>query len=185
MRARLSSVFIVILSILITACGGGSPTSPGGDGSTNTFATATVDGQPFTATELVALTGSNDGRGYVSVTALNGCAVSSTSILLLASKIDGGSVTTGVYSTSRSIQIPLGPGVSTTARELTTTIMQNDQTWMAPATGGSGTLTITSITSTHVEGTFSFVGAATTGGATGTRSASGSFRARIADVRIC
>ena len=183
-------VVAVAAALLISACGGGdggSPTAPGGPGS-DTFATATIDGQAFTASALTALLGVNDGRAYLSLVALNGCGASNTQITLNPYKLDSATFTTGTYSTTRSIQIPLGPGVSTTQRELTATIIQNNQSWIAPsiAGGGSGTVTITSLSSTYVEGTFSVVAVPDFGNTSGiNKSATGSFRARIEDRRIC
>ena len=183
-------VVAVVAALLISGCGGGddgSPTAPGGPGS-DTFATATVDGQPFTASILVALLGVNDGRAYLSLVALNGCGANNTQIALNPYKLDSATLTEGTYSTSKSIQIPLGPGVSRTQRELTATIIQNNQNWIAPSTagGGSGTLTITSLSSSYVEGAFSFVAVPDFGNTTGiNRSATGSFRAKIEDKRIC
>jgi hypothetical protein len=183
-------VCAVVAALLIGGCGGGgdgSPTAPGGVGS-DTFATATVDGQPFTASILAALTGVNDGSAYLTLVALNGCGAGNTLISLNPYKLDSATLTEGTYSTSKSIQIPLGPGVSTTRRELTATIIQNNQNWIAPSTagGGSGTLTITALSSSYVEGTFSFVAVPDFGNTSGVnRSVSGSFRAKIEDKRIC
>lgn len=170
---------------MLTACGDdGSPTAPGGD----TFFTATVDGQTFTASTLVALTGLNDGRAYLSLTALNGCASSNTQISMNAYKLDSSTLAVGTYSTANSIQIQVGPGATTTQRELTGQVSQNNQSWIAPSStgSGSGTLTITSLTSGYVEGSFSLIAAPDSGNTSGTnRSVNGSFRAKIEDKRVC
>ena len=185
---RSVTAVITAAALMVTGCGDGdSPTAPGGPGS-DTFFTATIDGQAFTASILAASTGVNDGRGYLSVVALNGCAASSTQILLNPYKLDSSTLTVGTYSTTRSIQIPAGPGVTTTQRELTAQVAQNNQNWLAPSStgSGSGTLTIASLAGGYVEGSFSFVAAPDFGNSSGTnRSVTGSFRARIEDKRIC
>jgi hypothetical protein len=170
---------------LVAACGGGStgPDGGGGSGGANGTITATVDGQPFQATQAVAFIGMNDGGAFLSFTALDGCGSANTSIQLLANKLGSATVTAGDYSSARSIQIQLGPGVSTSYREFTGSLtVGSGQPW-STAYGGSGTLTITSLSASQVEGTFSFTAPLFGGG--GTRSATGSFRAPIREVRLC
>lgn len=182
---RSISALVTAAALMLTGCGDeGSPTAPG----TDTFFTATVDGQPFTASTLVALTGLNNGRAYLSLTALNGCGASNTQISMNAYKLDSSTLTVGIYSTTNSIQVPVGPGATTTQRELMGQVSQNNLSWVAPSSAGSGsgTLTITSLTSAYVEGSFSLIAAPDSGNSSGTnRSVNGSFRAKIEDKRIC
>jgi hypothetical protein len=75
-----------------------------------------VDGQPFTATTLYAFASSTDGRGWVNVTALDGCGAGNTSITLLADRLEGGPITPWTYSSTRSLSPQVGPGAFTTVR---------------------------------------------------------------------
>lgn len=175
---------LIAAVLLATACGGG-PSSPDGGGGLggNATVTATVDGQPFQSTQAAAFIGTNDGGAFLTVSALDGCGSANTGISLLANKLGSPTMTAGEYSAARSMQVQLGPGVSTSYREFTASItVGSGQPW-STAYGGSGTITITLLTATQVEGTFSFVAPLFGGG--GTRSASGSFRAPIREVRIC
>lgn len=185
---RSVSALVTVTALMVAGCGDGStPTAPS-TAAVDTFFTAMIDGEAFTASILVASTAVNDGRAYLSLIALNGCGLANTQVLMNAYKLDSSTLTVGTYSTTKSVQIPMGPGVTRTQRELTGQVLQNNQNWMAPSTtgSGSGTLTITALPSGYVEGSFALVAAPDFGNSSGSnRSVNGTFRAKIEEKRIC
>ena len=150
------SVFLALVlatvtsTVSVTACGddGGSP--PIGAGRV----TATADGSPFTAS--VAVNASRVGN-TLAVTAV-GANARQISIQL-----------TGVTGTGT---VAIGDGSTSYAQ-----LSQASQQWISNLAGGTGTVNVTTLTSTHAAGTFTFTGAAlTTTGASGTKTVTaGSF----------
>jgi hypothetical protein len=180
---------VLTATTLITGC---SDNATGPSAADNRL-TATIDGQPITATILVAFISRFDGRSILNLTALEGCN-SGWSINLHAERLPiGGALAEGTYSMANTQQVGSATSFST-HREMSGSAMFVQQGvysyWDAPGafgSGGSGTLQITSLTSTHVEGTFTFQGVARTGNTVSgaTKAVSGNFRAVLRDTRIC
>ena len=79
-------------------------------------------------------------------------------IVMSASKLNGGTLSAGSY--------PVGLVNPTNSNFIAGN--SNSAGWAASPTGGSGSVTITSVTSNHLTGTFTFDAAPTTGSAAGT-----------------
>jgi hypothetical protein len=190
-RVRYRSILVLIAGI---ASGCGNDVSPSAVNADH-FLTATIDGQPFRATELVAFVVNSGGRETLSLTGIESC-TNGWSLNLIAQRIPVGQpFGVGGYSASVSQEVTISPGVRETHRELSAGVSVvssgSYSYWDVPGlfgTGGSGTLQVTNVTSTHVEGTFSFQGVAR-GGNTQTGSTksvtNGSFRAVLRDTRAC
>jgi hypothetical protein len=136
-------------AVLGTACGGGdNPTGPG-----NTSMTAKVDGNTWRATVGVAAVRQ---AGFIGI---GGSAADGSTISFAFP--DNGTGTFQVAGTD-----------GTNANYI-----KSGQGWTAAfGSGGSGTITVTSVTATRVGGTFSFVAQGISGGATGTKTVTnGSF----------
>lgn len=182
MRSRV--VFVVVLCWLALgalACGGGGPTSPsgsssgtgssggtggsggsggsgggsGGSGPNQGTVTAVIDGVPYTGVVRAATSQS----GIFAVAAMNDSNVGFGF---------GGLAVAGTTSISAT---------SPTNALLTSGSTVPQMSWFASTSGGSGTLTISTITATGATGTFQFTMPPTPGsGASGTRSVTnGSF----------
>lgn len=150
------------------ACGGGDgPTNPGPNpppppspppppppGGTANF-TATVSGQAWaSAVNLVNVTAAASGTYIVSGTALQG--TNPRSITMTLMNVPG----PGSY--------PLGTGAGVSGG--TGIYAESAGGWGTPLSGEAGTITIGTLTAARIAGTFTFVGDAVSGGATGTRS---------------
>jgi hypothetical protein len=151
---RINSALAVLLPVLLAACGSSGPTGP--TPLANGTFTAKIDGSSFNATSaaVVPLGGGGGGGGF---------------------SIGGGNTggqTIGFAWVGGTGTYPIGAGNATIG---THTYMGH--TWSASSAQGSGSITVTSVTASHVTGTFSFVlqpDAAS--GATGTRTVTaGSF----------
>jgi hypothetical protein len=173
---------------------GGSDASPSAVNADH-WLTATVDGQPFRATEVVAFVVNSGGRETLSLTGVESC-TNGWSLSFYAQRVPVGQpFGLGTYSVSVSQEVAIGTGVRETHRELSASVSVvssgSYSYWDAPGvfgTGGSGTLQITNLTSMHVEGTFSFQGMARSGNTQSgsTKSVTnGAFRALLRDTRIC
>ncbi|MEO7361539.1 MAG: hypothetical protein ABI120_14495 [Gemmatimonadaceae bacterium] len=147
------SVFLAMVlaaataTVTVTACGddGGSPPIGGGS------MTATADGTAFTAS--LAVNASRVGN-TLAVTAV-GANNRQISIQL-----------TGVTAPG---SVAIGDGSASYAQ-----LSQTSQQWISNIAGGTGTVNVTTLTSTHATGTFTFTGAAlTTTGAVGTKTITG------------
>lgn len=162
MRKRLiGRALVCAVAVMCAACGGGNPAAPsGGSGSgsgggTNTglgrgTITAQIDGVTFTGVATAATnqsgifaTAASNGSNTIAL-GFGALAVASTTAVNATSPTNANMV---VYSGSTA------------------------QSWAASTSGGSGTLTITSINATGATGTFAFTMVPVPGtGATGTKS---------------
>jgi len=165
-RTKLASLALAIIVPL--GCGGsdssGSVTNPGFScNSTSGTFSATVNGQAWSACGQVAVRrdssflGGKDtlrsvswaGTGFIT-------ADLAYAIVMTASKL--GPLTPGTYAVG--LVNPTGSNAVIGG--------SNSAGWGASSTGGSGSITFTSITNNHVTGTFTFDVAPVTGSATGT-----------------
>lgn len=128
---------------LLAACGGSSPTDPddGDNGGGNSFS-ATIDGSAWTSAALYIVTATNTS------TIPGGLVFSGTmgvnparSLAMTLDRIKG----PGTY--------PLGVNTGTTAGG-TLTMVNGSVSWWTALNGHSGSITITSLTSSRVKGTF-------------------------------
>jgi len=142
-----------LLLLSLAACGGSS-SSTGPNGNTNgangTF-TATIDGAPWVSSSNQTAGGSTAANAVPGVVTLTGTKIVSstnyTSISLLLGYLSG----PGTY--------PLGVNQGTTAGGagiVSTASGATFSTWSTNLTGSAGTVTITSLTSTRIGGTFQF-----------------------------
>lgn len=145
-------LILTALAASLIACGGESGPNGGGDG----FMRATINGESW----------ESDG-----VFVDQGVLAQSPGVFVLS----GGEVS---GSEARSVTLTLaaipGPGtyplgVGGTVRGGIGIVADAGAGWVTPLSGDAGTITITSLSATRIKGTFSFAAAASTGGATGTR----------------
>lgn len=149
---------VVLMTVILVSCGGSSrsPTGPGNPGSGGpaigvSTLTATIDGVPWTAT---GGTGGGFNNQILSVTGLD-----SRQTLLFGLNMNRG---LGTY-----VMTDTDPSAINALLALTPSGMA----WQAFGSFGSGTVTITTLTSTNAVGTFSFTLRGVPGtGATGTKS---------------
>lgn len=152
----------VVLALTV-ACGGGNPPAPSGVSNLGTV-TATIDGVSYTGAVNTASSGNGTLR------------VSSNSADLTRSINFAGPAAVGTTTVSLASAL--------TMNVLTTTGTTVIGSWGAAGNLGSGTLTVTSLTSTGASGTFSFSAPPAPGGsggqATGTKVVTnGSFTAQF------
>jgi hypothetical protein len=160
MMTRMARLLIATLAFTL-ACGDDSPTDPNGGGGT---LTADVSGTAFSATVVVA----NMVDDYLVITATQSVGGSNTrSITINVANVDG----EDSYDLTAF-------GNSGTYAELNNSIASS---WLTAVTQGSGSINITSITSTTIAGTFSFIAPANTiSPATGTKTVtSGTFNVTL------
>jgi|CXWL01.1.fsa_nt_gi hypothetical protein len=135
---------------LLVACGGGSPTGPGGNGTDQV--TASIDGQSFTGGTVLAVPVSTvPGSLGFQATQVNGS--TARTIAMYLAYIPG----PGTY--------PLGMNIGTSPGG-TVSVTNGVNSFTTPLSGAAGSVTITSLTATRVAGTFTFTAAATLGAAT-------------------
>jgi hypothetical protein len=143
--------------MVLAACGGdggGGSTDPGNTGQFKF--TAKIDGTSWASTGGVE-------RAGVPIT-LPGLYV------LTGTNLSGGTAYTiviSLYNISGPGTYPLGVGVSVPGGNVLVSSLAGG--WRTPQTGADGTITITTLTPSRIEGTFSFTAVAFTGGATGTK----------------
>lgn len=173
---RTNAARLVLVGVLVACGGGGDSTSPnspsggnqnpGGSNGTSQM-NATINGQAFavtgTAAVFAAQLDANSGA-YL----LSGIETASTfrAITFTLSGISG----PGTY--------PLGVDGVSVAGGIGSVSVNASNVWNTGLTGASGTITITSLTTTRIAGTFAFSANAASGGATGSQSVTnGSFDA--------
>ena len=142
-------VAIGTLTVLVTGCGGKSPTNPNNPGGTSGL-TATIDGAAFSALPTgVAAVGSANGTSSIA-----GGTAAGTGLAINAFNISG----PGTY--------PMGVGPSVPGA--IASISAGGGAWSTALSGNAGTITFTTVSATRVAGTFAFNAASVTN-ATGTR----------------
>lgn len=131
MRSIRGGLLVLLAAAGTAACGGGSssPTQPAVGGSMK----ATIDGQGWTATAVQAF---HEG----SLISVGGANAAGTAIGLAFS--DAGPATYLIQPTDAGA---------------TGSVTVGSTSWIASAAGGTGTITVSALNSTHVAGTFSFV----------------------------
>lgn len=170
--SRLGLITTSVCLWLLAACGGGgdSTTAPNSGGNQNpggttggtsgtTQMTATIDGKAWTASSggVMAIQVSSTSGGYlISGIELAGTTIG-TSLAISINDIPG----PGTY--------PLGTDGVSVAGGFAGVTVAGTQTWNTPVSGAAGTITITSLTTAHIAGTFSFTASLPTNGATGQR----------------
>jgi hypothetical protein len=138
-------VRVVLACAVLGACGDDDGTNDGGGDDSNTL-TATIDGVAYTSNSSVTVVRATDNSLIITGTSSNNRAI----------KIELPPVTqAGTYDA--------GPGFGAIV-----TYNIGLSPYVTSATGGSGTVTVTSISSTRVAGTFS-VTTVGTGGTVGNR----------------
>jgi hypothetical protein len=143
---------------ILASCGGsdgGDSTGPGGQTGNSKF-TAKIDGAAWASTSGAERTG-------VPIT-LPGL-YTLTGISLGASPY---TIVITLYNISGPGTYPLGVGVSVPGGNALISASTGGG-WKTAQTGADGTITITTLTASRMEGTFSFTAVAFTGGATGTK----------------
>jgi Family of unknown function (DUF6252) len=141
---RIRTAFPLLASLALTACGGSDSTGPGP--ASNTM-TAQVDGAAWTA----ATRGATYVNGVLTITGTNAAQLL---------------VTIGVSNVTGPGTFSLAGGNQNGALG---NVINGAAIWASSLAGGSGTITVTSLTATAVTGTFSFTAVPATASATGTR----------------
>jgi hypothetical protein len=161
-KASVQRLMTLAVAIAMVACGGdGGSTGPNGGGGNGQFRfSAKIDGANWASTagvEAVGVPVSVPG-----IFALTGSQPGGQTIIITLYNIPG----PGTYPLGTGVSVPGGNAlISTTAGG-----------WRTAQSGADGTITITTLTATRMEGTFNFTAVAFTGGATGTKTVTdGSF----------
>ena len=145
------AVFLVLL-VAIGACGGSSDsTSPDTGSNSGLHLTAKVDGAAFVASNPSLTTANQVSPGQYTIVAFQGA----TSINLSLTAIRA----PGTYP------LGVGPGVPGGS----VIVANATGGWSTVLSGAEGTITITTLSTTEIAGTFSFTVSALSGSATGTK----------------
>lgn len=132
-------VVTLLLFIAVSACGGGDPTNPGGNGVTNF--TAKINGADWNPEFPV--TAINGSAGFYSISALRSSGSNNFTMVFTLYNITG----PGTY--------PLGVGVFVFGG--TALISQPPSNgWTTPLSGAAGQIVITTLSATQMVGTFQF-----------------------------
>ena len=150
MRKVMRSAVLAVGAAVWLGCGGDDNTGPN-NGPANGSMNATVDGSGWSALNVAA----TRSGGFVGV----GAGASDLSTIAFAFPDHTG-----------TFQVASQDGTNAS-------FISGGKSWNAAfGTGGSGTITVTTLSATRVAGTFSFVAVALAGGATGTKTVTnGSF----------
>jgi len=174
MRVNRTTGIYATLIVLLAACGGGGDTTspsggnqnPGGSTGTSQM-TATINGQAFAASAI-------GGVVAAQIDATSG------GYLVAGLEITGAgrAITFTLNGISGPGTYPLGVDGVSVAGGFGSVTVNSSNLWNTGLTGGSGTITITSLTTKHIAGSFTFTASAASGTATGTQSVTnGSFDA--------
>jgi hypothetical protein len=166
---RFTTLGVAMASI---ACGGGGGDStgpgPGGNNGNGQFRfTAKIDGANWASTAGVETVGVP--VSVAGLFALTGSQVGANgqTIVISLYNIPG----PGTYPLGTGVSVPGGNALISTA---------SGGGWKTPQSGADGSITLTTLTATRMEGTFNFTAVGFTGGATGTKTVTdGSFSLEI------
>lgn len=138
MRIHRRVSFAFMCAVGVAACNGGNPASPSsaGDSGTGTMS-ATIDGAAFSASGAGKVVATRAGGANFSITGANTTGAQLAIIM-------AGVTLPGTYDIGAG-----GVGAATYSNA--------SSTWLSATTGGTGTITFTTLTTTHATGTFSFV----------------------------
>lgn len=155
---RLSSILLPFGLLVAFAGGCGDDSSgPAGPGGSNSPMTAKIDGAAFAADPLFT------GQGVASIAPgafyIGGYQLSGTSTR---------SITISLANVAGPGTYPLGVGPLVFGG--TGIVVLDAQGWGTPLSGAAGSITITTLSTTRMAGTFFFTADASTGGATGVKS---------------
>lgn len=157
MRNRLVTAAAAVL--FLGGCGS-SPSGPNGGGGDDAPFAAQIDGAAWTS---AAISTSAHGSQNGTFTMI-GSTVTANAI----------SMSLTLYNIGAPGTYPLGVGPTVPGG--TALVMAGTQSWSTPLSGAAGTVTVTTVSATHITGTFSFVATPFSGGATGNRTvAQGTF----------
>jgi hypothetical protein len=166
-------IFVWILAALTLACGGGgSPTGPSGSGGSGsgsgsgpggTGGTGGSGGTPNRGTVTAFI----DGVAYTGI--VNSANFNQSGNVNLAS--NNSALTLSINFAARGAvgTTTINPTSTTVLNVITTTGTTVIGSWSASGLGGSGTLTIATLTSSGMSGTFSFTAVPASAGTTGTK----------------
>jgi hypothetical protein len=171
-RNDLRPGIMMIAACLLAACSDSSSvTDPDDDGSNNnnnnggagsTRMTATVDGKAWSAGAtpggVVALQPLPKSGGYLIM-----------GVELSGSGVIGATMTININNVSGPGTYTLGVDAVSTYGGFAGITSSTGGTWLTPLSGSAGTITITTLTTTRIAGSFSYTASAVSGGATGTR----------------
>lgn len=166
-------LFMAILALAGTACGGGNggsdPTDPDPSGEDAYYLRAEIDGAAWSvpASGLFYGTSHTSPGLYVVI----GQPTGDYRLQLTLTNITG----VGTY--------PLG--VSPICQGGMVTLSLSPSTWITPGSGAAGSITFTALSDTLMEGTFQFTANAVPGAATGTKSVTeGEFRLPVTTIGV-
>ena len=151
---------------LVVACGVMALTACGGDGGGGSTDPGNNSQFKFTA--------KIDGASWVSTGGVERVGVPITIpglYVLTGTNLSGGTsytIVISLYNIGGPGTYPLGVGVSVPGGNIVVSSLAGG--WRTPQTGADGTITITTLTASRIEGTFSFTAVPFTGGATGNKS---------------
>ncbi len=170
MRTQLMTrALACVMAVTVVACGGSNPASP----SAVPSAGASGGGVGTPVTGRGTITAQIDGVAFSGVATV---ATNQSGIFAAAASNGVGAITFGFGAVAAVGTTPVN-ATSPTNANLVVASGTSAQSWAASTAGGSGTLTITSITSVGASGTFAFTLVPVPGsGASGTKSVtSGTF----------
>jgi len=139
---------------LVFACGGGSEgaTSPNGGSTSGFHMTAKVDGAAFVASNPDFSPATQVTAGNYTILGLQSSTTAATIITLSLANIRG----PGTYPLGVGPQVPGGSVI----------LAVSSAGWASPMSGADGSITITSLSTTEIAGTFNFVVTASLSGTT-------------------
>ncbi len=150
MRAALGMTAAAVLWVACGGGGGGNNNGGGGGGGGGGAAmTATIDGQAFSGDS--GASASAHVQNGVAFYAITGAHLSGTTAL---------GITLTLYNVSTTGTYPLG--VNSTDFGGVGIVSEGASSWMTPLSGVAGSVTLTTLTSSRIAGTFSFTAMGTT-----------------------
>ena len=154
-RSTLHRFASLAVAVAMTACGGSDPAGPDDTGNGQFRFTAKIDGAAWASDAGVERVG-------VPVSVPGIFALTGTKL-----GANGYTVVISLYNIPGPGTYPLGVGVSVAGGNALISTAAGG--WRTPQTGADGSITITTLTASRMEGTFSFTAVAFTGSVTGTK----------------